>query len=297
MKEKSRLLQNNKTKIVLLLILTVIVTLFGLLYISKAWQQHNSQSGINKQMLQCAVMAAGIIALLALFYRVKLSNHQLSMMSQELKKTEILFRTGFQQAPIGIALVDRFYAISMGNKEFARILGRSRGEITSLNWRDIIHPDELDKDLDLLERSKNKEKSERYLEMRFVRPDGTVVWVNMTVSKLHLVSEDTLNEYYLCMVQDIQARKEGEEALRESERSKRVLLENLPGMAYRCKYDEEWTMEFVSKGCYDLTGYKDESLLYNKELSFNDLIAPEYREVLREEWARVVEERSLFRYE
>ncbi|NLC76484.1 MAG: diguanylate cyclase, partial [Clostridia bacterium] len=112
-----------------------------------------------------------------------------------------------------------------------------------------------------------------------------------------MTSGNVTNDYYLCMVQDIQARKEGEEALQESERSRRVLLENLPGMAYRCKFDEHWTMEFVSKGCYDLTGYKSESLLYNRELSFNDLIVPEYRDVLWAEWERVIEERRLFRYE
>lgn len=43
------------------------------------------------------------------------------------------------------------------------------------------------------------------------------------------------------------------QALEESERSKSVLLENLPGMAYRCRYDEHWTMEFISEGCAELT--------------------------------------------
>lgn len=40
-------------------------------------------------------------------------------------------------------------------------------------------------------------------------------------------------------------------------------LSHLPGLAYKCKYDHDWTMQYVSKGCYDLTGYKSESLLNN----------------------------------
>jgi len=83
-------------------------------------------------------------------------------------------------------------------------------------------------------------------------------------------------------LQDIDAK------LIESERSKTVLLDNLPGMAYRCNYDKDWTMQFVSKGCFDLTGYKPESLLYNREISFNQLIPPEYQEILWNEWKRVI---------
>ncbi len=56
-------------------------------------------------------------------------------------------------------------------------------------------------------------------------------------------------------------------------------------------------MQFVSAGCYELTGYQPDSLLYNKELSFNDLIVPEYRDILWDEWAKVLAQRKPFRYE
>ena len=67
-------------------------------------------------------------------------------------------------------------------------------------------------------------------------------------------------------------------ALAESERSKSVLLANLPGMAYRCRYEPQWTMEFVSEGCLQLTGYPTEDLLHNRFLAYRDVIAPEDRE-------------------
>ncbi len=50
------------------------------------------------------------------------------------------------------------------------------------------------------------------------------------------------------------------------------LLKRLPGMLYRCKYDENWTMEFVSDGCYSLIGYTEEEILYNKLVSYATLI-------------------------
>lgn len=61
--------------------------------------------------------------------------------------------------------------------------------------------------------------------------------------------------------------KEAEKSRQESERSKSVFFSHIPGMAYRCKYDQNWTIEFVSEGCYALTGYKAESLISNREIS------------------------------
>ena len=76
-----------------------------------------------------------------------------------------------------------------------------------------------------------------------------------------------------------------------------MLLAHLPGLAYRCSFDRDWTMQYVSEGCYRLTGYRPESLLYNKEICFNDIIAPEYRELLWEEWNRLLPKRLPFKYE
>ena len=74
-------------------------------------------------------------------------------------------------------------------------------------------------------------------------------------------------------------------------------MKNLPGMAYRCLVDRDWTMQFVSEGCEELTGYTAESLLDSRDLSFNDLIAPEYREVLWQKWHEVLPERRSFEFE
>jgi len=70
--------------------------------------------------------------------------------------------------------------------------------------------------------------------------------------------------------------------LRESRRKHITLLSNLPGMAYRCRYDECWTMLFVSKGCEALTGYRSEQLLHNRQTSYEQLIHPDDRDQVRD---------------
>ncbi|MDK9558412.1 sensor domain-containing diguanylate cyclase [Marinobacter sp. M216] len=73
------------------------------------------------------------------------------------------------------------------------------------------------------------------------------------------------------------------QALRARERQLTVLMDNLPGMAYRCRYDSQWTMLFVSDGCIDLTGYEPAALVNNRQLSFADLMDHAANERLQRE--------------
>ncbi|MDD3350818.1 MAG: diguanylate cyclase [Eubacteriales bacterium] len=82
--------------------------------------------------------------------------------------------------------------------------------------------------------------------------------------------------------------------LRKSEKSKSMLLSNLPGMAYRCKYDEQWTMLFVSEGSQEVTGYRPEDLINNSTLSYAEIIHPEDRRPLIERWDRVISGHEMF---
>ncbi len=80
------------------------------------------------------------------------------------------------------------------------------------------------------------------------------------------------------MVIDLTDQKEAELALQENQRALATLISNLPGMAYRCRNDHNWTMEFVSEGSFDLTGYHPDELIESRKISYGDLIHPEDRE-------------------
>jgi len=87
----------------------------------------------------------------------------------------------------------------------------------------------------------------------------------------------------LITIQRIVEKLQADAALRESQRTLSTLMSNLPGMAYRCRNDREWTMEFVSEGCYALTGYAPPELIANRRVSYGSLIHPEDQQYVWDE--------------
>lgn len=75
------------------------------------------------------------------------------------------------------------------------------------------------------------------------------------------------------------------------------LLSSLPGMLYRCYYDSEWTMLFVSEGCEFLTGYSKVELLNNRETSYADLIHRDDRDLIYRAVEKALSQRLPFSYE
>ena len=77
---------------------------------------------------------------------------------------------------------------------------------------------------------------------------------------------------------EIQIDEMIEKAFRDSQQKLLTMIDNVPGMIYRCLNDEYWTMEFVSEGCKELTGYEVSDLLFNRTINFALLIHPDHRE-------------------
>jgi PAS domain S-box-containing protein len=274
-----------------------IIAVFGIDYSASEWRRR-----IIWQMLPSAMIIISFLLLCLALAKSHSQGSLLKKLSEKLTYNETLYRSVFEQAPVGIAIVDDKNFIKESifgnmniNPMFEKIIGKNSDELISITWPEIIHPQDLQADLELYKKFKSGEIESYSMEKRFLRSDGSSVWTNMKVS--HLSGLSDISSMHLCLLEDISAQKEIEESLRESERSKTVLLSHLPGLAYRCYYDRDWTMQFVSDGCFKLTGYKPESLLYNKELSYNDMIAPEYREAIWKEWERIISKRETFRFE
>ncbi|TDI94072.1 MAG: PAS domain-containing sensor histidine kinase [Caldithrix sp.] len=85
------------------------------------------------------------------------------------------------------------------------------------------------------------------------------------------------------------------ELKQHSQFSLSMLMSNLPGMVYRCLNDRDWTIEYVSEGCLELTGYKPSDLIGNKRVAYNDLIHPDDQPLVREPVQKALEAREPFR--
>jgi len=102
---------------------------------------------------------------------------------------------------------------------------------------------------------------------------------------------------FLGIQRDITERKQVENDLRDNEAMLSELLRNLPGMAYQCKNDEQWTMLFVNDGCKKLTGYTADQLINNKDISFNELIHPEDRDLVHRQVSKALNNKQYYELE
>lgn len=96
---------------------------------------------------------------------------------------------------------------------------------------------------------------------------------------------------------EIRNRELAEDKLTQTDLRLSNLLKNLPGMAYRCTFDQDYTMLFIGESCTTITGYTPEEFVEKKTVSFNDLILPEYRDSIRKNWQDILAGKKVFEME
>ena len=134
-----------------------------------------------------------------------------------LRSSEARFKTIFNEAPLGIALIDSLTGhIYSVNPMFAKIAGRTVEEMEQIDWISITHPDDVQEDLDNMALLNAGKIAGFHMEKRYLHPDGTPVWINMTITPIYV--EDKAHPRHLCMIEDITERK------REQERLKAVMI-------------------------------------------------------------------------
>lgn len=105
---------------------------------------------------------------------------------------------------------------------------------------------------------------------------------------------------YQAIIRDVSDRKRAEATIREKQRQLSTLINNLPRAAFRCKCDNDWTMEYISDGCQELTGYSPEEFISATLgddaalLSWASVILAEDRENVATEIRQAVAEKRPF---
>ncbi|MCX7205377.1 MAG: PAS domain S-box protein [Proteobacteria bacterium] len=142
---------------------------------------------------------------------VLLTRSQMSYSEKKIEAGETRFRTVFERAGVGIALLAPDGSWISMNEALCQIVGYSKAELLQLTFQDITYPEDLDADLHLLQQLV-ADKIDRYqLEKRYIRKNGSTVWVNLVVTKY--VGQKGELDYFVSIIKDIQDRKEAEESL------------------------------------------------------------------------------------
>lgn len=122
--------------------------------------------------------------------------------------SEARFQATFEQAAVGIALVAIDGRWLQVNHKLCEIGGYSADELLNLNFQDITHPEDVDIDVSLVQQALKGLIDNYSIEKRYIRRDGSVVWVNLSVALRRDSNGKPL--HFIAAIEDIQARKEAE---------------------------------------------------------------------------------------
>jgi PAS domain S-box-containing protein len=126
------------------------------------------------------------------------------------------FRKAFRGAAAGIVLLTPTGTILYSNESFARIIDRRPEEIRKLNLFDLIHPEDRSRHQELLKQLLANAIPHFVIEKRYIRPDGSSVWVRNSVSLAGKRPAGTSHLAAIC--EDVNDRKQAEQAISNQER-------------------------------------------------------------------------------
>lgn len=178
-----------------------------------------------------AAMTVALVVGLASLTGLCLSQARFSRdkaMQERAERKNLLQRTSdleatFELAAIGIAHVSRSGHWLLVNPEYARLLGYSQEELTSMTFQDVTHPEDVEADLRLAEQLWSGAIRSSRMEKRYIRKSGEIVWALLSSSLVR--SEQGEPRHFIATALDITERKRIEEALKLSEERLRLSLD------------------------------------------------------------------------
>jgi PAS domain S-box-containing protein len=133
-----------------------------------------------------------------------------------LRASESRYRALHEHSPVGICLVETLTGRFLGaNPKYCEITGRTEEDLLGRDFQSITHPDDLVQNCEMLRQLTDGKVRHYEMEKRYVRPDGSVRWVEAEVVTIAPEGEGPI--WHMAIVQDITERRKTEEALKKSE--------------------------------------------------------------------------------
>lgn len=140
-----------------------------------------------------------------------------------------------------------------------------------------------------------KKKSDIKTDFRVVWPDGTVKF--LTAKAKAIANDKGIPVRLLGLIWDITDQKQLQINLQENIIKTDSIINNLNGAVFRCKFDEEMTMEYISEGVNELSGYPLSDFLINRVRSFASLICTDDKERVIKSIGDALKEKNSFTVE
>lgn len=214
--------------------------------------------------------------------------------NEALEEREAQLSAYISQSVAGFGQVDLTGLFTLVNDRFCEITGRTREELLGLRMQDITHPEDLPANIPKFEKAV-RDGTPYVHEKRYVRPDGSIIWVSNSVSLLRRANGEPYG--VLAVTLDVTERHEAEAAVRENEARLRALTENLPGgMVFQISTGSDGSERkflFVSPSFEKLTGIPAQAAMEDPTIPYQTIL-PEDRPALQAAEAKAIEERSVF---
>jgi two-component system, cell cycle sensor histidine kinase and response regulator CckA len=188
---------------------------------------------------------------------------------RDLKEIQERFRLSFDNANIGMCLVDLEGRLMRVNPKMCKILGYTQKELENMTINDITHPEDLNISPTFIRQAVSGEVFHAELENRYFHKQGHIVWAKVSCSIVRDSQGTPL--YFISHVQDISEQKIAEQSMRESEKRYRAVFENT-GTAMII-VDEDMTLSMVNSEFEMLSGYSKDQL--EGKTRWTEFVAPE----------------------
>jgi PAS domain S-box-containing protein len=207
-----------------------------------------------------------------------------------LLESEARFQQAFQYAAIGMALVALDGRWLQVNHSLCEIVGYSEQELLNTNFQAITHPEDLNSDLEHLQKILAGETRFYQKEKRYIHKQGHIVWGLLNVSLVQNTQGQPL--HFVSQIQDITERKWSESALQQSEERFRLLSDSSPIGIFQT--DLKGRCLYTNPRWQEMTG-----LTYEQSLGegWASAVHPDDQQAVIIEWQQCVNEGQEFSWE
>lgn len=187
-----------------------------------------------------------------------------------------------------ILVMDENGALQYVNHWWQTLTGFETQKSIGKNIEDFLHPEDItvwSNSFQVL----NKKKHQR-LWCRLLNVSGEVQWCEIRMQMVSIHSSSHISAT-LC---DITSQVRNDNIRQADHRSLTTMVNRLPAIIYRARNNKNWSMEYVSEGCFELTGYPAKELVNHTQLSFASLIYPDDSAEVWEQVQIALQKQSVF---